>query len=228
MAIESGEKVGIVGRTGAGKSSILATIFRLPQSTSGSIAIDDVVIENLNLVDSRNAVACIPQNPFLFKGTIRLNLDPSGNYSTQDLWDVLEQVQLKSLVLSFQQGLERVVSEEGNNFSVGERQLMCLARALLQEKKIIILDEPTANVDFKTDQLIQDTIRNRLREQTVIAIAHRLDTVLDYDKVVVVEEGKVVEVGKPADLIRQPTSTFSGMYQAYRKESILERNIPTK
>lgn len=215
LSIGSGEKIGIVGRTGAGKSSIISALFRLPQVHSGSIVIDQVVIEDLSVQDSRSAIGCIPQDPFLFTGSVRYNLDPTGNCTTSQLWSVMEQVQLKPLVESMPEGLEHMVKEGGSNLSVGQRQLLCLARALLQKKKIIVLDEATANVDFATDRIIQDTIKYQLKEQTVLAVAHRLDTILDYDRVVVIEKGKVVETGQPRILMLQENSMFGSLYQTY-------------
>ena len=214
LVIKSGEKVGIIGRTGAGKSSIMSALFRLPQVHSGCIMINDVIIENLNVQDSRSAIGCIPQDPFLFQDSLRFNLDPQGNHQASELWTVLKEVQLKPMIELIPEGLNYTVTEGGSNFSVGQRQLICLARVLLQKKKIVVLDEATANVDFTTDRLIQDTIRYKLREQTVLAIAHRLDTVLNYDRVVVVDEGRVVESGQPKILL-QRKSIFATMYAAY-------------
>lgn len=213
--VNPGEKVGIVGRTGAGKSSIISALFRMPELHSGNIQIDDVIIEGLDIRDSRSAIACIPQNPMLFTESLRFNLDPIGERSDADLWVALEEVQMRQLVLKFYEGLSLKVSEGGTNFSVGERQLLCMARALLQGKKIIVLDEATANIDFTTDQILQTTIRDKLRDRTVITIAHRLDTVLDYDKIIVLEGGRVVEIGSPSNLLNQSDSVFGYLYKVY-------------
>lgn len=154
-------------------------------------------------------MAVISQDPVLFSGSLRKNLDPFSLYQDHDLWRALEDVQLKSLVQQLPGQLEYKSKESGNNFSVGERQLVCLARALLQKSKIIILDEATANVDFKTDRLIQDVIRNRFKDSTVITIAHRLNTIMDYDKVVVMDEGRVVEFDRPDVLLQNKEGFFA-------------------
>ena len=210
--VHNGEKIGIVGRTGAGKSSLVSAIFRMPEP-NGDISIDNVSINSLNLRLSRSAVAAISQNPLLFSGTMRLNLDPEGKYDDKALWDVLTDVSLKQLVQSLPDKLESRVTEGGGNLSVGERQLLCVARALLQDKKIVVLDEATANVDMKTDRVLQDVIRSKLSGRTVLTIAHRLETILDYDKVLVMDAGKVVEFDDPKILLGRPDSEFARLYE---------------
>ena len=148
-------------------------------------------------------MAVITQDPVLFGGTLKRNIDPFTEYSDQDLWTALEEVQLKTLVAELPGQLEFKLKESGTNLSVGERQLVCLARALVQKSKIIIMDEATANVDFRTDRLIQEGIRDKFKESTVITIAHRLNTIMDYDKVLVLDGGRVVEFGRPDVLIRK-------------------------
>ena len=211
--IRQGERVGIVGRTGAGKSSILSALFRMPES-DGEILIDDTPIKNVNIRDSRRALAAIPQSPFLFTGSLRFNLDPENKHADEALWDALDHVSLKQLVQNLSNQLDSHVTQGGRNFSVGERQLFCVARALLQDKKIVVLDEATANVDMKTDRLLQEVIRSKLKGCTVLAIAHRLETVLDYDKVLVMDSGKVVEFGSPRILLERRDSVFSGLYNS--------------
>ena len=147
-------------------------------------------------------MAVITQDPVLFGGTLKRNLDPFSQYTDKDLWTALEEVQLKTLVLQLPGQLEFMLKECGTNLSVGERQLVCLARALVQKSKIIIMDEATANVDFKTDRLIQEVIRDKFKDSTVITIAHRLNTIMDYDKVLVLDGGRVVEFDEPELLIR--------------------------
>ena len=160
-------------------------------------------------------MAVITQDPVLFSGTLRRNLDPFSFYQDHDLWSALEEVQLKSLVNQLPEQLKYKLRESGSNFSVGERQLVCLARALLQKSKIIILDEATANVDYKTDCLIQEVIRSRFKNSTVITIAHRLNTIMDYDKVLVLDQGRVVEFDKPEVLLRMDNGYFSRLVQTH-------------
>ena len=161
----------------------------------------------------------IPQDPVLFSGSLRRNLDPFSLYEDHDLWSALEEVQLKTLVQQLPDQLEYKLRESGSNFSVGERQLVCLARALLQKSKIIILDEATANVDYKTDRLIQDVIRNRFKDSTVLTIAHRLNTIMDYDKVLVMDQGRVVEFDKPEVLLQNNNGNFSRLVQTHSLSS---------
>ena len=177
------------------------------------VIIDGVNIKDLNLQASRRSMAVITQDPVLFSGSLRKNLDPFSLYQDHDLWRALEDVQLTTMVQQLPDQLEYKLRESGSNFSVGERQLVCLARALLQKSKIIILDEATANVDFKTDRLIQEVIRSRFKDSTVVTIAHRLNTIMDYDKVLVMEQGRVVEFDKPEILLQNKNGFFSCLVQ---------------
>ena len=213
FTIKAGEKVGIVGRTGAGKSSLAAALLRMPEP-EGEILIDSIPTSNMNIQDSRHVMTFIPQSPFLFNDTLRRNIDPTDRYTDAEVWRVLKQVQLNTLLEKrggAREELRSMVTERGANFSVGERQLICLARALLLKTKIILLDEATANVDYKTDQLIQDIIRQATEEYTVLTIAHRLDTVLDYDRIMVLEEGQIVEFDKPDELLKS-NGSFSRLF----------------
>ena len=176
------EKIGIVGRTGAGKSSLLTALFRLAEPT-GSIVIDGIEILNIGLDHLRTKISIIPQDPLLFTGTLRRNLDPFEEHSDCKLWQVLKEVHLAEAVSELRLGLETEMSEGGSNLSVGERQLVCLARAILRQNRILVLDEATANVDPRTDALIQAAIRERFRHCTVLTIAHRLHTIMDCDRI---------------------------------------------
>eukprot|EP00041_Stephanoeca_diplocostata_P041742 m.8681 g.8681 ORF g.8681 m.8681 type:complete len:1381 (+) comp6678_c0_seq2:190-4332(+) len=206
IAIHPKEKIGIVGRTGAGKSSLMEAIFRLSHNT-GAILIDGVDTRTVPLELLRSKISVIPQEPVLFSGTLRLNVDPFNVCSDADIWGVLNDVQLNSVVS--EQGLNTVVSEDGSNFSVGQRQLICLARALLKPNKILILDEATANIDIETDELIQDVIRAKFADWTVLTIAHRLNTVMDSDRILVLDAGTVKEFAAPDKLLLQSTSLFA-------------------
>ncbi|XP_069116551.1 ATP-binding cassette sub-family C member 10-like [Argopecten irradians] len=201
------EKVGIVGRTGSGKSSLFQTLFRTVEIHSGHISIDGVNIQELDLKDVRRHLAVIPQDPFLFSGTVRENLDPTSSYSDQQLWGVLDKCHLQKAV-SRLGGLEGDVSEKGRHFSVGQRQLMCLARALLTRAKVLCIDEATASVDLETDMLIQATIRQEFNDSTVLTIAHRINTIMDSDRVLVMDQGRVVELDSPENLLKNSQSAF--------------------
>ncbi|XP_055381149.1 probable multidrug resistance-associated protein lethal(2)03659 [Condylostylus longicornis] len=199
--IQPREKIGIVGRTGAGKSSIIQSIFRLA-CNEGEIKIDDIDISRLGLHDLRSKISIIPQDPVLFSGTLRYNLDPFEKSSDAELWSALQEVELKEYVSSMTDGLNCRMSDGGSNFSMGQRQLVCLARAILRQNKILILDEATANVDPETDKLIQKTIRTKFEHCTVLTIAHRLHTVMDSDRVLVMDAGRAVEFGHPYELLQ--------------------------
>ncbi|KAF2894429.1 hypothetical protein ILUMI_11736 [Ignelater luminosus] len=206
------EKVGIVGRTGAGKSSLISALFQLTD-TEGSIIIDNLDINQLGLHDLRSKVSIIPQEPVLFSGTMRKNLDPFDEYGDDLLWKALEEVELKEAVSDLVSGLNSKMSEGGTNFSVGQRQLVCLARAIIRNNKILVLDEATANVDPQTDALIQHTIRKKFANCTVLTIAHRLHTVMDSDKVLVMDAGTMVEFDHPHILLQNESGFLYGMVQ---------------
>lgn len=201
------EKLGVVGRTGAGKSSITQSIFRMAKN-EGQILIDGIDIETIGLHDLRKQISIIPQDAILFSGSLRFNLDPFGERTDDELWLALEQVELKAVVMALPGAIDSKVYDGGSNFSAGQRQLICLARAILRNNKILILDEATANVDSETDALIQQTIRNRFADCTVITIAHRLNTIMDSDKVLVLDAGELMEFGHPFELINKPGGFF--------------------
>ncbi|KAI5699855.1 hypothetical protein M8J75_009903 [Diaphorina citri] len=209
ITIHPKEKIGIVGRTGAGKSSLIAAIFRLAE-VEGVIKIDDIDTEDVPLSKLRSNISIIPQDPVLFSGTLRKNLDPFEKYPDYVLWTALQEVELKDMIMEGA-GLNMTVYEGGTNFSVGQRQLICLARAIVRNNVILVLDEATANVDPKTDLLIQRTIRKKFADCTVLTIAHRLHTIMDSDKVLVMDSGVAVEYGHPGDLLSQPSGYFKDL-----------------
>ncbi|XP_038595558.1 multidrug resistance-associated protein 1 isoform X2 [Micropterus salmoides] len=201
--INGGEKVGIVGRTGAGKSSLTLGLFRIIEAAEGHIFIDGVDIAKLGLHELRSRITIIPQDPVLFSGTLRMNLDPFDRYSDEEIWRALEYSHLKNFVSGLPNKLSHECSEGGENLSVGQRQLLCLARALLRKTKILVLDEATAAVDMETDNLIQSTIRSQFEDCTVLTIAHRLNTIMDYTRVLVLDKGEMAEFDAPSNLIAQ-------------------------
>ncbi|KAG3057417.1 ABC transporter C family member 2 [Phytophthora cactorum] len=211
MDIQPGEKVGICGRTGAGKSSLMIALFRICAFDSGSIVIDDIDIEKVRLHDLRRGLAIIPQDPVLYSGSLRDNLDPFGDYTDEAIWSVLQQVHLAAAVTKWGTGLDFVVSERGDNLSVGQRQLLCIGRALLKDSRIVVLDEATANVDTATDRLIQATIQETFAGKTVLIIAHRINTILHCNKIAVMDAGRVAEFGSPSSLLQQPDSIFASL-----------------
>uniref|UniRef100_A0A8C9VHA9 ATP-binding cassette sub-family C member 5 n=1 Tax=Scleropages formosus TaxID=113540 RepID=A0A8C9VHA9_SCLFO len=208
------EKVGIVGRTGSGKSSLGVVLFRLVEPCGGTIKIDGVNICDIGLADLRSKLSIIPQEPVLFSGTVRSNLDPFSQYSEGQIWDALERTHMKECVSQLPLKLESEVVENGENFSVGERQLLCVARALLRQCKVLILDEATAAMDAETDLLIQETIRNAFQDCTTLTIAHRLHTVLSCDRIMVLNQGQVVEFDEPSKLLANENSRFCAMLAA--------------
>ena len=196
----------------------MAALLRMPEP-QGEVIIDDVITSTLNIRALRSSVAVIPQRPFIFNDTLRRNLDPWEEHTDDEIWAVLEKVQLSSTVGSrgsVDEVLQLVITEGGNNLSVGERQLICLARALLQNAKIILLDEATANVDYLTDRMIQDVIRKEMAECTVLTIAHRLDTVLEYDRIMVLEKGEIVEFDQPDVLLQKRDGFLSELYFSFQ------------
>ncbi|XP_070538594.1 ATP-binding cassette sub-family C member 5-like [Ptychodera flava] len=214
LDIKAQEKVGIVGRTGSGKSSLGVGLFRLVEPAGGHIEIDGINCHEIGLFDLRSKLSIIPQDPVLFLGTVRYNLDPFGVYSDEQIWHSLEKCYMKDSIMTLDGGLEAPVVENGENFSVGERQLMCMARALLRNSKILMLDEATAAIDTETDSLIQTTIREAFKHCTMLTIAHRLNTVLTCDRILVMSDGLVAEFDTPAALIAKPNGIFAGMLKA--------------
>ncbi|RKP10579.1 multi drug resistance-associated protein MRP [Thamnocephalis sphaerospora] len=205
------EKVGIVGRTGAGKSSLTLALFRLIEAANGSITIDGEDIGKIGLYDLRSRLTIIPQDPVLFAGTVRSNLDPFGTHDDVEIWNVLRSAHLKDHVSGLEDKLNAAVLQGGENFSVGQRQLLCLARALLRRSSILILDEATAAIDVETDKAIQETIRREFKNCTILTIAHRINTVMDSDRILVLEQGQIAEYDSPSSLLQKPESIFYGL-----------------
>ncbi|XP_067851301.1 multidrug resistance-associated protein 5 isoform X2 [Heptranchias perlo] len=214
FTIQPQEKIGIVGRTGSGKSSLGMALFRLVELSGGSIVIDGVNISEIGLADLRSKLSIIPQEPVLFTGTVRYNLDPFQQYSEEQVWDALERTHMKECISQLPLKLDSDVVENGENFSMGERQLICVARALLRRCKILVLDEATAAMDTETDSLIQETIRESFAECTMLTIAHRLNAVLSCDRIMVLNQGQVMEFDKPSVLLANENSRFCAMFAA--------------
>uniref|UniRef100_A0A8B9QF98 MRP1 protein n=1 Tax=Apteryx owenii TaxID=8824 RepID=A0A8B9QF98_APTOW len=206
----SKEKVGIVGRTGAGKSTLTNCLFRVLEGSGGKIIIDGIDISTIGLHDLRGNLNIIPQDPILFSGTLQSNLDPLEKHSDLELWEALELCNLKDFVQSLPKKLLHEISEGGENLSVGQRQLVCLARVLLRKTKILVLDEATASVDTETDNLVQSTIRREFYNCTILTIAHRLHTIMDSERVLVLDAGRILEFDTPHNLLQQK-GAFSEM-----------------
>lgn len=213
MTIKAREKIGVCGRTGAGKSSLLAAMFRLVELYSGAIFIDDVNIADVSLEKLRTHLAIIPQDPVLFTGTVRSNLDPFDEHSDDAVWRALEMVQLKETIAGMDEQLGTRVAEMGLGFSVGQRQLMCFARALLGHVSVLFLDEATASCDIETDKLIQETLRTSFAHCTVVTIAHRLNTIMDSDRILVMSAGKLEEFDTPYALLSDTSSALYSMVE---------------
>nr|XP_036880742.1 multidrug resistance-associated protein 4 [Manis javanica] len=214
--IKSREKVGIVGRTGAGKSSLISALFRLSEP-KGKIWIDKILTTEIGLHDLRKKMSIIPQEPVLFTGTMRKNLDPFNEHTDEELWNALEEVQLREVIEDLPGKMDTELAESGSNFSVGQRQLVCLARAILRKNRILIIDEATANVDPRTDALIQKKIREKFAQCTVLTIAHRLNTIIDSDKIMVLDSGRLKEYDEPYILLQNEESQFYKMVQQLGK-----------
>jgi ATP-binding cassette, subfamily C (CFTR/MRP), member 1 len=219
ISVKGGEKVGVVGRTGSGKSSLIVSLLRLVELDSGSIVIDGVDISTIGLTDLRSNISLIPQEPVLFSGDVRHNLDPFDDYQDGAVWEAIRNVGLYEFIKSLGNGLCSKVAEQGLNFSAGQRQLICVARALLRGNKIIIMDEATASVDSETDQNLQKMIRSAFADCTVLCIAHRLDTILDSDKICVLDNGQVLEFDTPENLLKDNTSEFFGLVDEMNKNN---------
>ncbi|KAL8160963.1 hypothetical protein V2J09_012452 [Rumex salicifolius] len=213
------KKIGVVGRTGSGKSTLIQAIFRIVEPTEGSIIIDNVDICKIGLHDLRSRLSIIPQDPTMFDGTVRGNLDPLEQHSDAEIWQALEKCQLIDLVNSKEGKLDTTVVENGENWSVGQRQLFCLGRALLKQSSILVLDEATASVDSATDGVIQRIINQEFKDRTIVTIAHRIHTVIDSDLVLVLSDGRIAEYDAPSKLLERENSFFSGLIREYSMRS---------
>ncbi|XP_010468928.1 PREDICTED: ABC transporter C family member 14 [Camelina sativa] len=218
MDIKGGEKIGVVGRTGSGKSTLIQVLFRLVEPSGGKIIIDEIDICTLGLHDLRSRFGIIPQEPVLFEGTVRSNIDPTEKYSDEEIWKSLERCQLKDVVSSKLEKLDSLVADNGENWSVGQRQLLCLGRVMLKRSRILFLDEATASVDSQTDAMIQKIIREDFAACTIISIAHRIPTVMDCDRVLVIDAGKAKEYDSPVRLLERQ-SLFAALVQEYALRS---------
>ncbi|KAH9967354.1 metal resistance protein YCF1 [Russula dissimulans] len=212
LILYPGEKIGICGRTGAGKSSLLLALFRILEPAEGTILIDGVDITKIGLHDLRSAMTIVPQSPDLFEGTMRENIDPVGEYQDADIWEALKQAHLREYVESLPEGLDAPVKEGGSSLSAGQRQLVCVSRALLRKTKVLVLDEATSAVDLETDKAIQEIIRGpQFKDTTILTIAHRLNTIMDSDRILVLDAGKVAELDTPSNLLTKPNSAFRSL-----------------
>jgi ABC-type multidrug transport system fused ATPase/permease subunit len=208
-----GEKVGIVGRTGAGKSSLLTALLSLAPLSSGQISIDGLDINQIGVDDLRSKLSIIPQDPCIFDGNVRHNIDPFGKYPDHQIWETLKRVHLADAIHQLPNGLDSELADEGANFSLGQRQLLCVARAILRRSKILLLDEASSSIDLETDYLLQKTLRTEFADCTTITIAHRLATIMDSDRVMVLEGGQLKEFDSPSSLLSNPHSLFSSLHQ---------------
>ena len=215
--IDAKQKIGVVGRTGAGKSTICLALCRLVEAAAGQILIGDIDISKISLENLRASIAIIPQDPTLFEGTLRYNLDPENSISDQQLIDLLKLASLDSLITRDDKGLDQHIEEKGQNLSSGEKQLICICRAILRNNKIVLMDEATANIDIKTEQTIQQLIHDKFADATVITIAHRLNTVINSDKVLVLDKGTVAEFDSPQVLMNDKLSMFYALLKKLKK-----------
>ena len=214
LEINPQEKIGVVGRTGSGKSTLCLCLFRLLEADEGSISIDDIDISKIGLEILRKNLTIIPQEPTLIEGTLRENVDPSENYSDEKIIEVLKEVGLDDFLEG--KNLEYKIENNGNNISIGEKQLICIARALIKKSKIILMDEATANIDYKTETFLQNSINKELKDCTVITIAHRIKTIINYDRILVLNNGEIVEFDSPQNLLDK-----KGLFYQLYKESIV-------
>ncbi|KAL0419396.1 UNVERIFIED_CONTAM: ABC transporter C family member 3 [Sesamum radiatum] len=214
-----GKKTGIVGRTGSGKSTLIQTLFRIVDPAGGQILIDNVDISMIGLHDLRSRLSIIPQDPTMFEGTIRSNMDPLEEYTDEQIWEALDKCHLGDEVRKKADKLDCAVAENGENWSVGQRQLVCLGRVLLKKSKILVLDEATSSVDTATDNLIQQTLRLHFSDSTVITVAHRITSVLDSNMVLLLDQGLMKEYDNPKKLVEDKSSAFAKLVAEHSMRS---------
>lgn len=207
-----GNKIGIAGRTGSGKSTILLSLFRILEPLTGSIYIDNVDISTIGLNKLRNGLTIIPQDPSLMEGTLKYNIDPIGLYSDEEIERVMKQIGFWYICETNEKGLEFLITEGGLNLSVGEKQLICITRAILRNSKIVVMDEATASIDFNTEEIIQKAINELLSQSTLITIAHRIKTIINSTRILVLSNGEIVEYDTPQNLLQTKTSHFYELY----------------
>ena len=214
LTINPGEKVGVVGRTGSGKSTLCLSLFRIIEASKGKILIDDIDISTIGLKLLRENITIIPQEPCLFEGTLKENVDPLCEYTEIVIRDTLSRVGLNYL-----DNLNMEIEENGSNLSIGEKQLLCFARAILRKHKIVVMDEATASMDYQTEHNIQRIINEELKDCTVITIAHRINTVINYDKIIVLDKGCLMEYGPPEELLQNEKGEFYQLYMQSQMHS---------
>lgn len=215
--IEPGQKIGIVGRTGAGKSTLCLALCRIIEKLEGSIEIDGVDISTVGLADLRDQITIIPQDPVLFTGTLRFNLDPQGKLKDKQLEDMVERAGLKPLLERDGNGLDFKISYKGDNLSAGEKALVCICRAALRKSKVVLLDEATASIDVETEETIQKLITNEFKDATMLTVAHRLNTIINSDKIMFMKDGQVAEFDSPEILKNDTKSAFYELLSQFNK-----------
>jgi ABC-type multidrug transport system fused ATPase/permease subunit len=213
LKVKAGEKVGVCGRTGSGKSSLMVLLFRISEieQDGGSVVIDGVNAAEVGTSCLRQNLSIIPQDPVIFSNSVRYNLDPFKRATEEELWEVLKKVQMAEVIANLPKGLDDQVAEGGENFSQGQRQLLCIGRSLLRKPKVLVMDEATASIDNSTDAAIQGMIRENFKEATVLTIAHRLNTIMDSDRVLVLDDGEIVEYDTPEVLLAKKDGYFRAM-----------------
>ena len=216
--IEPTQKVGIAGRTGAGKSTIVLALSRIIEANAGAILIDNFDISRISLKLLRDKITIIPQDPTLFEGTLRFNIDPHGVASDDEIIELLQQASLLSLIRRSEHGLDQHIDSRGTNLSSGEKQLIWICRAIIRNSKIIVMDEATANIDTKTENTIQTLVNNRFRDATVITIAHRLNTIINSDKILIIDDGMVAEYDSPKVLMKDKASLLSSLIKKVARD----------
>lgn len=215
--VKGGEKIGVCGRTGSGKSSLMIALFRISEiEKDGTISVDGVNLQDIGTAALRMNISIIPQDPVMFSNTVRYNLDPFRTRSDEDLWNVLKQVEMGEAIAQLPKGLDDMVAEGGENFSQGQRQLLCIARSLLRKPKILVMDEATASIDNETDSLIQRMIRKNFGDATVLTIAHRLNTIMDSDRILVLDDGNIAELDTPENLLAKESGHFKSLVEKSR------------